>query len=84
MKYLKRFNESSEELSYNKDLIETLKEMFGNQKDAAGKEIDEYIGKQREAMNREKSRFQELASKCTAAAETSAQNIARANKDNQR
>ncbi len=27
MKHLKRFNEGSEELSYNKDLIETLKEI---------------------------------------------------------
>ena len=27
MKYLKRFNEGSEELTYNKDLIETLKEI---------------------------------------------------------
>jgi hypothetical protein len=63
--------------------IETLKQMFGDQKEAAGKEIDDYIGKQREAMAREKSRFQELASKCTAAAETSAQNIARANKEGQ-
>jgi hypothetical protein len=61
--------------------IDSLKEMFGNQKTAMDAQIDDYTAKIRDNMSKEKSRFEALLSTCKSAASATEQALNRMNQD---
>lgn len=59
--------------------IDLLKKVFEDQREKTNDVIEEYMGKQREAMSREKSRWEKLASDCSRGAGSMGDFIAKAN-----
>jgi hypothetical protein len=61
--------------------IDLLKTVFKDQQKAVAKEIDEYIGKQTAAMEREKAKWQALGSECKGFADSSSKELAKRNEE---
>ena len=66
------------------DKIKSLQKMFKDQKQAVSDSIKDYIGLQKEAMEKEKGRWKELADSCKGAIDKSQADIAANNKEGQK
>ncbi|MBC7712728.1 MAG: hypothetical protein H7177_05290 [Rhizobacter sp.] len=62
--------------------IDLLKKVFKDQQVAVDKEIDDYVGKQSDAMSREKDKWEKLAGECKNMIDTSSREIAKMNNEN--
>jgi|GEM_PF-891155 len=61
--------------------VENIKNLFRKQQDTAMNEVEDYIGKQKTAMEKEKGRWEKLHASCKQAADQSAQQLAKQNEE---
>ncbi len=61
--------------------IELLKKVFNDQKAKVNEELSDYIGKQTQAMSKEKDRWQQLAQECKGSIDTSSRELAKMNQE---